>query len=186
MDLRKLREHPDSELHQFKRKMKAFARFFVPLLIIISMAMLIFLAYMKFSKQINENRQINSEQDVQKNTADATKYAEIVRTLVEAVELQKKADNTLARHEQDLEIPYTLPIFQRQGKLPENVVEDILNQLMPNLVEELNTLSATEQRKLITQLQPLKKIMVDAHTKESDSVDVLLKTLRAHGFNPKF
>ena len=72
MDLRKLREHPNLELHQFKSKMKTYARFFGTLLIIISMAMLIFLAYMKFSKQIDENRQINSEQDAQKSTADST------------------------------------------------------------------------------------------------------------------
>lgn len=135
---------------------------------------------------VDENRQIDSEQDVQKSTADFTKNAEIVRILTESEELLKRADETLARHKQFMEILDTVPISQHQGKLPENVVENLLNQLVPNLVEELNTLSATEQRKLITQLRPLMKTMVGVHTQESDSVDVLLKMLHAHGFEPKY
>ncbi len=135
---------------------------------------------------VDENRKINSEQDAQKSTADSTKDAEIMRILMEAEKLQKLTDDTLARHKQFMEILDTVPISQHQGKLPENVVENLLNQLVPNLVEELNTLSATEQRKLITQLRPLMKTMVGAHTQESDSVDVLLKMLHAHGFEPKF
>ncbi len=135
---------------------------------------------------VDENRQIKSEQDSQKSVAVSTKYAENMRILMEAMETLKKADDTLARHKQFMEILDTVPISQHQGKLPENVVEDLLNQLVPNLVEELNTLSATEQRELITQLRPLMKTMVEAQTQESDSADVLLKMLRAHGFEPKF
>lgn len=135
---------------------------------------------------VDKNRQINSEQDAQKSTADSTKNAEIVRILVEAEELIKTVDDTLARLELEMEILDKVPIFQHQEKLPDNEVKDLRNQLVHNLVEELNTLSATEQRELITQLRPLMKTMVEAQTQESDSVDVLLKTLRAHGFKPKF
>jgi len=51
MDLRKLREHSDSELQQFKRKMRASARFFITLGTIISMAVTIYVTYMKISEQ---------------------------------------------------------------------------------------------------------------------------------------
>lgn len=135
---------------------------------------------------VDENRQINSVQDAQKSTADYTKNAEIVRILAESEELLKTVDDTLARLKIEMEILDTVPLSQHQGKLPENEVEDLLNQLVPNLVEELNTLSATEQRELITQLRRMMNTMVDAQTHESDSVDVLLKMLHAHGFEPKF
>ena len=135
---------------------------------------------------VDEKGQINPEQDALKHTANSTRYAEITRILVEAEDLQDSVDNILARHALYMEIQDKIPNSQRQGKLSEVEVKDILNQLLPNLIEELNALSATEQRELITQLRPLMRTVVEAPTQTIDSVDVLLKTLRAYGFEPKF
>ena len=125
--------------------------------------------------------QMVATQAAEKAMRDEARKKRLAELEEENVKMKKLVDGALSRYDKWESI--LSPILDSKGEetLSKSKRKAILNQMVPSLVDQLSTLSADEQRELIS-----KVAQEDTNSNGEPATDTLLQILQAHGFEKKF
>ena len=125
--------------------------------------------------------QIVSTQAAEKAMRDEARKQRLAALEEEKVKMLKLVDGALGRYDRYESI--LSPILDSKGEetLSKSKRKALLNQMAPGLVEQLNALSANEQRELLS-----KVAQEDTNNNGELATGTLLQILQTHGFEKKF
>ncbi|MCG9126570.1 hypothetical protein JT359_03110 [Candidatus Poribacteria bacterium] len=125
--------------------------------------------------------QMATTQAAEKAMRDEARKQRLAALEEEKVKMEKLVDSALSRYDKWESILFPILDSKGEEKLSKSKRKAILNQMVPSLVEQLNTLSADEQRELIS-----KVAQEDTDSNGEPATDTLLQILQTHGFEKKF
>ena len=137
------------------------------------------------AKKVKGKMMSKSKQAAEKAMRDEARKKRWAALEAENAEIQKLVADTLSRAEIFESILF--PIFKEDRIPSEAERKALVNQVAPNLVEDLNALSADEQYKFLKNILSMTESVPEDTNDEMESAkSTLLQILQKHGFEKKF
>ena len=137
------------------------------------------------AKKVKGKMMSKSKRAAEKAMRDEARKKRSAALEAENAEIDKLVEDTLRRSEIFESILF--PIFKGDRILSEAERKALVNQVAPNLVEDLNSFSADEQYKFLKDILPMTgSVPEDANDEMESAKHTLLQILQKHGFEKKF